>query len=164
MDLEIFLRENATWHTSIEVKYRINEEGWFTKHLRRSYGDSLWKAISKEYDFFKQYSRLHMGKATEIRLWGEKWCGQIPLCDSYPSPYMTANTKGPKLLRFGWFRESGELGIQIFLGISMIGKWKLLLLSWMWLIGKGWPLIWWIKFSGNEIIWVVLLSKDASAY
>lgn len=35
-----------------------------------------------------------MGKATEIRLWEEKWCGQRTLCDSYPTPYITANTKG----------------------------------------------------------------------
>lgn len=42
------IKKKDAWRKYIEVKYGIDEDGWFTKHPGANHGVGLWKSISNE--------------------------------------------------------------------------------------------------------------------
>ena len=52
-----------------------------------SYGVSLWKYINKGGESFREHIRFVVGSSQRISLWHDRWCGDRPLCCSFPIVY-----------------------------------------------------------------------------
>ena len=55
------------------------------------------KDIRREAQQLKQDGKLMLGDGGQIRFWEDKWCGEIPLCDQFPTLYAMATSKGDKV-------------------------------------------------------------------
>ena len=61
---------------------------------RGSFWVGLWKDIRKEAQQLKQKCKLMLGDGSRIRFWEDRWCGENPLCVSFPTLYVVATSKG----------------------------------------------------------------------
>ena len=79
------MESEALWKQVINHKYGVDEGGWCTRAVSRRHGVGLRKAIRKEW--LGMYSSLayHVGSGRRVRFWKVKWCGDEPLCESFPS-------------------------------------------------------------------------------
>ena len=89
--------DNSIWKDVINIKYLVEEGGWFPKTTRGNSGLSPWKDISKEIGLMKLNRVFAIGDESKVRLWEDTWCGESPLCDIFPNLYMLAGTKGVKV-------------------------------------------------------------------
>ena len=51
-----------------------------------------------------------LGDGSQIRFWEDKWCGEFPLCDQFPTLYAMVASKGLKWERSGTLQEAKEDG------------------------------------------------------
>ena len=51
---------------------------------------------------------MKIGDGSKARFWEDWWCGEAPLCSSFPSLYCLANSKGAKVAEFWVASGSGE--------------------------------------------------------
>ena len=58
---------------------------------------SLWKDIRREAHQLKQDCKLILGDGDRIGFWEDIWCGENPLCASFPTLYVVAASKGAKV-------------------------------------------------------------------
>ena len=77
----------------ISHKYGVEEGGWCTRAERGRHGVGLWKAIRKEW--LGMYSSLafRVGNGRRVRFWKDKWCGDEPLYESFPSLFAISRAK-----------------------------------------------------------------------
>ena len=88
------MEENSVWRNIISLKYGMEEGGWFSNTPRGSYGVGLWKDIGKEVIQIRQNRSFEVGNGCKVRFWKDIWCGEAPLCSSFPSLYEVASSKG----------------------------------------------------------------------
>ena len=91
------MEDNPSWKDLISLKYGLEDGGWFLVEPRVSFGVGLWKDIRKEAQQLKQKCKLLLGDASRIRFWEDRWCGENPLCVSFPTLYVVAASKGATL-------------------------------------------------------------------
>ena len=91
------MEDNPSWNDLIKLKYGIEEGGWFSAEPKGSFGVGLWKVIRREAQQLKQNCKLMLGDGGQIRFWEDKWCGEFPLCDQFPTLYAMAASKGAKV-------------------------------------------------------------------
>ncbi|RVW46613.1 Transposon TX1 uncharacterized 149 kDa protein [Vitis vinifera] len=74
-------------------KALLEEGGWCTRAERGRHGVGLWKAIRKEW--LGMYSSLafRVGNGRRVRFWKDKWCGDEPLYESFPSLFAISRAK-----------------------------------------------------------------------
>ncbi|KAL6345797.1 hypothetical protein AAG906_017549 [Vitis piasezkii] len=77
------IESEALWKQVISHKYGVEEGGWCTRAERGRHGVGLWKAIRKEW--LGMYSSLAFRK--------DKWCGDEPLYESFPSLFAISRAK-----------------------------------------------------------------------
>ncbi|RVW39477.1 Transposon TX1 uncharacterized 149 kDa protein [Vitis vinifera] len=67
--------------------------GWCTRAESGRHGVGLWKAIRKEW--LGMYSSLAfcVGNGKRVRFWKDKWCGDEPLYESFPSLFAISLAK-----------------------------------------------------------------------
>ena len=53
----------------------------------------LWKGINYEVANLKQNCILELGEGNMIRFWEDTWCGELPLCVTFPTLYNIAGTR-----------------------------------------------------------------------
>ena len=87
------IESEALWKQSISHKYGVQEWGWCTRAVSGRHGVGLWKAIRKEW--LGMYSSLayRVGSGRRVRFWKDKWCGDEPLCESFPSLFAISLAK-----------------------------------------------------------------------
>ncbi|RVX18713.1 putative ribonuclease H protein [Vitis vinifera] len=87
------IESEALWKQAINHKYGVEEEGWCTRAVSGRHGVGLWKAIRKEW--LGMYSNLayRVGNGRRVRFWKDKWCGDEPLCESFPSLFAISLAK-----------------------------------------------------------------------
>ena len=74
-----------------------------------SFGVGLWKDIRREAQQLKQDCNLMLSDGGRIRFWEDKWFGEIPPCDQFPTLYAVAASKGAKVGEV-WDTMRGEGG------------------------------------------------------
>ncbi|RVX18473.1 putative ribonuclease H protein [Vitis vinifera] len=81
------------WKKVISHKHGVEEGGWCTRAERGRHGVGLWKAIRKEW--LGMYSSLafRVGNGRRVRFWKDKWCGDEPLYESFPSLFAISQAK-----------------------------------------------------------------------
>ena len=61
----------ALWNQVIKGKYGEDRGGWCSREVREAHGMGLWKGIRMDWKL--------------VRFWRDRWCGDSPLCMSFPS-------------------------------------------------------------------------------
>ena len=70
------------------------EEGeWCTQVVSGRYGVRLWKAIRNEWLFLNSRLAYQVGNGRRVKFGKDKWCGDEPLCESFPSLYSISLSK-----------------------------------------------------------------------
>ena len=87
------VEDNPSWKDLIKLKYGIEERGWFSTEPKGSFGVGLRKDIRREAQQLKQDCKLMLGDGGRIIFWEDKWCGEFPLCDQFPTFYAMASSK-----------------------------------------------------------------------
>ncbi|RVW48620.1 Transposon TX1 uncharacterized 149 kDa protein [Vitis vinifera] len=80
----------SLWKLIISTKYGEEGGGWISCEVREGYGVGLWKEIRKEgVLMFKNISFI-VGDGRRVKFWKDIWCGNIPLCEAFPSLFAFA--------------------------------------------------------------------------
>ncbi|RVX16265.1 putative ribonuclease H protein [Vitis vinifera] len=84
---------NALWRSVISLKYGVEERGWCTQDVMGRNEVGLWKAIRKKWGLFDGKVAFHLGNGQRVKFWKDKWCGDGPLCESFPSLFSMSMSK-----------------------------------------------------------------------
>ncbi|RVX21268.1 putative ribonuclease H protein [Vitis vinifera] len=84
---------DALWRSVISLKYGVEEGGWCTRDVMGRNGVGLWKAIRKRWGLFDGRVAFHLGNGQRVKFWKDKWCGDGPLCESFPSLFSMSMSK-----------------------------------------------------------------------
>ena len=79
------MEREALWRQVICAKYGEEEGGWRSRVVRGSFGVGLWIAIRRGWDVLGDNLVYSVGNGRRVRFWKDKWCGDDPLCTSFPS-------------------------------------------------------------------------------
>ena len=61
--------------------------------MRGSFGIGLWKVIRRVWDVIGDNMVYFVGNGKRVRFWKDKWCGDDPLCISFPSLFVISLAK-----------------------------------------------------------------------
>ncbi|RVX03513.1 hypothetical protein CK203_027825 [Vitis vinifera] len=68
-------------------------KGLVLKEVRGSYGVGLWKAIRLLWEIVSSRTLFVVGNGRRVKFWRDRWCGDEPLCVSFPSLFTLASSK-----------------------------------------------------------------------
>ena len=77
----------------IRGKFREEQGGWCSKEVRGGYGVGLWKAIRREWHVVSSRLSFVVGNGQMVKFWKDRWCGDSPLCVSFPTLFALAVSK-----------------------------------------------------------------------
>ncbi|RVX08811.1 hypothetical protein CK203_011017 [Vitis vinifera] len=67
--------------------------GWSSREVRDAHGLGLWKGICMNWELVSNRLVFIVGNGRRVRFWRDKWCGDSPLCSSFPSLFALTNDK-----------------------------------------------------------------------
>ena len=77
----------------IRGKNGEEQGGWCSQEVREWYGVGLWKEIRKDWHLISSRLSFVVGNERRVKFWKDKWCGVIPLCDSFPTLFALVVSK-----------------------------------------------------------------------
>ncbi|WJZ83279.1 hypothetical protein VitviT2T_002974 [Vitis vinifera] len=83
----------ALWNQVIRGKYGEDRGGWCTREVREAHGVGLWKGIRMDWDLVGARISFSVGNGRRLSFWRDRWCGNAPLCESFPSLYALSTEK-----------------------------------------------------------------------
>ena len=81
------IEKETFWKLIISRKYGEEGGGWIS---REGYGAGFWKEIRKEGFLMFQNVSFVVGDGRRVKFWKDIWCGNIPLCEAFPSLFAFA--------------------------------------------------------------------------
>ena len=69
----------------IRGKYGEERGGWSSREVREAHGLGLWKGIRMDWELVSNRLVFIVGNGRRVSFWRDKWCGDSPLCSSFPS-------------------------------------------------------------------------------
>ena len=87
------IEREVLWKKVISHKYGVEEGGWCTQAESGRHGVGLWKAIRKEWLGMYNNLAFRVGNGRRMRFWKDKWCGDEPLYESFPSLFAISQAK-----------------------------------------------------------------------
>ncbi|RVW28885.1 putative ribonuclease H protein [Vitis vinifera] len=118
------IERESFWKLIISRKY--GEEGgeWISSEVREGYGVGFWKEIRKEgFLMFKNVS-FAVGDGRRVKFWKDIWCGNIPLCEAFPSLFAFAVSQDTWVADCWDSMGMWGIGILDSLDPLMIGSWR----------------------------------------
>ena len=103
------MEDNSTWRSVINLKYGSEDGGWFPSTPKGCHWVGLWKEISKEGMLLRHHCSVKIRDGSKARFWEDWWCGEAPLCSSFPSLYSIASSKGARVADL-WVFSGSEGG------------------------------------------------------
>ncbi|RVW55327.1 hypothetical protein CK203_089065 [Vitis vinifera] len=88
-----FQKRETLWKQVISRKFKEEEGGWSTREVREGFGVGFWKEIGKEGSLLQNKVVFSEEDSKRVSFWKDKWCGNVALCDSFPSLYALATFK-----------------------------------------------------------------------
>ncbi|RVW30599.1 LINE-1 reverse transcriptase-like [Vitis vinifera] len=79
------VEREALWNQVIRGKYGEERGGWSSRDVREAHGLGLWKGIRMDWELVSNRLVFIVGNGRRVRFWRDKWCGDSPLCSSFPS-------------------------------------------------------------------------------
>ena len=64
-----------------------------SQEVTEVYCVGLWKWIRKDWDLMSTRIFFSIGNGQRVRFWKDKWCGDFPLCVSFPSLFALFDSK-----------------------------------------------------------------------
>ena len=64
-----------------------------SQEVTEVYCVGLWKWIRKDWDLMSTRNSFSIGNGQRVRFWKDKWCGDFPLCVSFPSLFALFDSK-----------------------------------------------------------------------
>ena len=61
---------------------------WCSKEVNDGYGVGLWKTFRKEWTIVSNRLYFVVGNRQRVNFWKDRWCGDEPLCVSFPSLFV----------------------------------------------------------------------------
>ncbi|RVW94296.1 putative ribonuclease H protein [Vitis vinifera] len=101
------VERDSYWKLIIGTKFGVGSGGWCTCGGREGYGWALERnqqgrvVVAQQCFFFG-------GDGKRVRFWKDKWCGNTPLCEAYPSLFDLAVSKDAKVA--DCWDSMGEVG------------------------------------------------------
>ena len=138
------VERKSFWKLIISRKYG-EEGGWISREVREGYGVGLWKEIRKEGILMFKNVSYTVGDGRRVKFWKDIWCGNIPLCEVFPSLFVFAVSQD------AWVADCWDSmgdGILVSLGHLMIGRWRWWLVSFRSFKERGLLLGWRIECCG----------------
>ncbi|RVX03344.1 hypothetical protein CK203_019918 [Vitis vinifera] len=87
MELAFANEREALWNQVIRGKYGEDRGGWCTREVREVHGVGLRKGIRMDWDLVGARISFSVGNGRRVSFWRDRWCGDAPLCESFPSLY-----------------------------------------------------------------------------
>ena len=53
--------------------------------MRDAHDMGLWKGIRMDWELVGTQISFSVGNGRRVRFWRDRWCGDSPLCESFPS-------------------------------------------------------------------------------
>ena len=137
--MEIWVEGDRLWKHVLVARHGAACGGWSTGLVRGSHGCGLWKGIILGWESFNAHFRYKVGIGDTVRLWHDKWCGDVILKEAFPMLYECASNQAATISEMVDIRACkkfeklqrdclwGGLGDK-FNSILLIGKRKLKLL------------------------------------
>ncbi|RVW15967.1 mRNA-capping enzyme [Vitis vinifera] len=88
--LRFAVERESFWKLIISRKFGEESGGWNSREVREGYGVGFWKEIRKEGSLLLKNVSFAMGDGRRVRFWKDIWCGNIPLCEAFPSLFALA--------------------------------------------------------------------------
>ena len=85
--------KEALWKQVINQMYGKDDGEWHSHEVSERYGMGLWKAIRKEWNYLNGKLAYQVGNGQRVRFWMDKWCGDEPVCKSFPSLFALSSSK-----------------------------------------------------------------------
>ena len=83
----------ALWNQVVRGKYEENRGGWCSWEVRKAHGVGLWKGIRMDWELVGTQISFSVGNGRRVRFWRDRWCGDSPLCESFPSLFALSAEK-----------------------------------------------------------------------
>ncbi|KAJ9678729.1 hypothetical protein PVL29_020805 [Vitis rotundifolia] len=85
--------KEALWNQVIRGKYGENRGGWCSREVREVHGVGLWKGIRMDWELVDTQISFSVGNGRRVSFWRDRWCGDSPLCETFPSLFALAVEK-----------------------------------------------------------------------
>ena len=77
----------------IRRKYGEDRGGWSSREVREAHGVGLWKGIRMDWELVGARISFRVGNGRRVSFWRDRWCGDSPLCVSFPSLFALSAEK-----------------------------------------------------------------------
>ncbi|XP_059650347.1 uncharacterized protein LOC132296126 [Cornus florida] len=78
------------WRRLVSCRYGDDVGGWTTRPVSIAVGVGAWKFIRKGWDAFSPNVRFRVRDGSRVRFWEDLWCGNQPLCRTFPRLFSIA--------------------------------------------------------------------------
>ena len=116
--------KESFWKLIISRKYGEEGGGWISREVREGYGVGFWKEIRKEGVLMFKNVSFTVGDGRRVKFWKDIWCGNIPLCEAFPSLFAFVVSQDAWVVDcWGSMGVWGD-GLLVSLDPFMIGRWR----------------------------------------
>jgi len=85
--------DDAMWRNVIEMKYGLDNSGWWCKRNSNPHGVDFWKSIMSDDNHFRSLVHYRAKNGSRILFWHGLWCGDQPLKFQFPNLFRMARLK-----------------------------------------------------------------------
>ena len=77
----------------IRGNYGEDRWGWCSQEVREAHDIGIWKGIRMDWELVGAQISFSVDNGRRVRFWRDRWCGDFPLCESFPSLFALSAEK-----------------------------------------------------------------------